>query len=460
MEDDHNLDFVEDIEDDDYDDEYEGEDEPYDVNKEVDLACEIVGENPTPETHGQGQDQNNNGGGEGVKAPAQRKGRGPTRSFKKPNGRDKSVKLQKKFGSAWSWFCNYSSSHRGRLWVAGYMTRLPLWDGISSLGVVSGPWLVIGDFNSVPNSYDRINGNVVTNYEVNHFRSFVDNLDLCELISKGSFYSWSNKGHGDTRIATRIDRGLVNQAWLNSHVESIYLPPLLSNHNPLLVENLKSDKKNLKDLNTKYFANVDEKVDVALASLKAIQDQLAVDYSNSDLHVKEAEAVNMVKHWMYIQESIYKQKSRVDWIKLADCSSHYFFSVMKHKQGRNRIDSFFTEDDVLLKDHVLIENEIVGFNKGLLGSSASSLPAVDLATIRRGSQLSSSSIDILTAVVTTSEIDNALTQIGDDKAPGIDGFNVVFFKKAWPTIKTDIYAAIFCFFETGVIDKNCRIWAK
>ncbi|XP_021741304.1 uncharacterized protein LOC110707584 [Chenopodium quinoa] len=326
---------------------------------------------------------------------------------------------------AWDWFADLRRQVVLELEIAGSGTKLlPPWDGISSLGAFSGPWLVVGDFNSVLNSYDNINGNAVTDYE----------------------------GHGDTRIATRIDWGLVNQAWLNkySHVESIYLPSLLSDHNPLLA-------KNLKDLNTKYFANVDEKVDVALASLKAIQDHLAVDYSNSDLHVKQAEAVNMVKHWMYIQESIYKQKSRVDWNKLGDSSSHYFFSVMKHRQGRNKIDSIFIEDDVLLKDPMLIENEIVGFYKGLLGSSASYHPVVDLATIRRGSQLSSSSIDILTSVVTTYEIDNALAQIRDDKAPGIYGFNVVFFKKAWPMIKTDIYAAIFFFFETGVIAKqwNC-----
>ncbi|XP_021738844.1 uncharacterized protein LOC110705317 [Chenopodium quinoa] len=122
MADDHDPRLVEDIDDDEYEDEYEDDDSddsdaPYDVNKEDDLgepedqaqdeferrlddfemsderapaivntAREIVGENPTYESQGQGQDENNTGGGGGEKAPAERKTRGPTRSFKKPDG--------------------------------------------------------------------------------------------------------------------------------------------------------------------------------------------------------------------------------------------------------------------------------------------------------------------------------------------------------------------------------------
>ncbi|XP_021768945.1 uncharacterized protein LOC110733237 [Chenopodium quinoa] len=122
MADDHDPRLVEDIDDDEYEDEYEDDDSddsdaPYDVNKEDDLgepedqaqdeferrlddfemsaerapaientAREIVGENLTPESQGQGQDENNTGGGGGEIAPAERKTRGPTRSFKKLDG--------------------------------------------------------------------------------------------------------------------------------------------------------------------------------------------------------------------------------------------------------------------------------------------------------------------------------------------------------------------------------------
>lgn len=36
--------------------------------------------------------------------------------------------------------------------------------------------------------------------------------------------------------------------------------------------------------------------------------------------------------------------------------------------------------------------------------------------------------------------------IDDNKAPGIDGFNAVFFKISWEIIKTDVYAGVEEFF--------------
>jgi hypothetical protein len=51
--------------------------------------------------------------------------------------------------------------------------------------------------------------------------------------------------------------------------------------------------------------------------------------------------------------------------------------------------------------------------------------------------------------VTDEEIESALAGIADDKAPGIDGFNSVFYKTAWHIIKQDILAAAHEYFDTG-----------
>lgn len=84
-----------------------------------------------------------------------------------------------------------------------------------------------------------------------------------------------------------------------------------------------------------------------------------------------------------------------------------------------------------------------------MGDRATTLPGVDLVTLRRGPQLSFHGQQLLMAPVTISEIDEAMASIDAAKAPGVDGFNAVFFKAAWPEVKHDIYAAVFEFFKTG-----------
>ncbi|XP_022015014.1 uncharacterized protein LOC110914533 [Helianthus annuus] len=51
--------------------------------------------------------------------------------------------------------------------------------------------------------------------------------------------------------------------------------------------------------------------------------------------------------------------------------------------------------------------------------------------------------------VTEEEVKKAMFSIGNDKAPGPDGFTAAFFKNAWPLIGNDIVNAIKDFFDTG-----------
>ncbi|XP_021767730.1 uncharacterized protein LOC110732120 [Chenopodium quinoa] len=190
----------------------------------------------------------------------------------------KSTGLQRKIGYGLNWVCNYSCSGKGRIWL-GWMSdklrvevitihtqfihccisnidysrqfyvtfvyglhsiqdRKGFWSSIEAIGPAVLPWLCTGDFNSVLQHQDRINGNDVTDYEIRDFRNFVDSMNFVEIKSKGSYYSWSNKAHVGSRTLTRIDRGLVNFEWLLHYptVEAHYLAPSLTDHSPLMYE--------------------------------------------------------------------------------------------------------------------------------------------------------------------------------------------------------------------------------
>ena len=52
-----------------------------------------------------------------------------------------------------------------------------------------------------------------------------------------------------------------------------------------------------------------------------------------------------------------------------------------------------------------------------------------------------------------------MKSIGSDKAPGIDGYNALFFKNTWKIIEHDVIDAVKSFFNTGNLFKsfNCTL---
>ncbi|XP_069145533.1 uncharacterized protein [Solanum lycopersicum] len=79
--------------------------------------------------------------------------------------------------------------------------------------------------------------------------------------------------------------------------------------------------------------------------------------------------------------------------------------------------------------------------------------------MKRGPTLTKQQRVQLCAAVTKQEIYDGLKSIGNDKAPGIDGYNAFFFKHTWQIIKRDIIEAVQCFFTTGKLYKafNCTL---
>lgn len=55
---------------------------------------------------------------------------------------------------------------------------------------------------------------------------------------------------------------------------------------------------------------------------------------------------------------------------------------------------------------------------------------------------------LISTVVTSDEIENAVKQMASDKAPGLDGFQPLFFKNLWPIAKSYILDATKDFFRT------------
>lgn len=121
-----------------------------------------------------------------------------------------------------------------------------------------GPWCLLGDFNNVAKVQDRVGVKMFIEVEYVNFNAMLEKTDLCEMDSRGDYYTWSNNQVEGT-IYSRIDRVLRNVEWFQDHldVNLNILPPSVYDHALLWLQN--QEKIHLKRTHfkfTNYVVNV------------------------------------------------------------------------------------------------------------------------------------------------------------------------------------------------------------
>ena len=112
--------------------------------------------------------------------------------------------------------------------------RLPLWAVLIRLAeTIQGPWCVMGDFNAVLRSGERIGGEDIQQNEVVDFADCLTQCELQEVPLKGAFFTWTNK-----TIWSRIDRALVNCYWYHDLglTQAVCISEGLSDHTPIKIK--------------------------------------------------------------------------------------------------------------------------------------------------------------------------------------------------------------------------------
>ncbi|XP_075079919.1 uncharacterized protein LOC142165216 [Nicotiana tabacum] len=168
-------------------------------------------------------------------------------------------------------------------------------------------WLIMGDFNAVMDIEDR-------------------DCKLNELNNVDRSYTWTNN-----HVYSRIDRAIVNAHWMMSMppMQVNVMDPQFSDHSPLCIE---LDQKwilkgNLSSFSTawKEFVSTTSKVQQLRETLANIQAQMRTTTTPEDMFEIERNTKQQLKKWSKIEESIYIQRSRIQWLQLGD--SNIAFSL-------------------------------------------------------------------------------------------------------------------------------------
>lgn len=103
--------------------------------------------------------------------------------------------------------------------------------------------------------------------------------------------------------------------------------------------------------------------------------------------------------------------------------------MMKDRASGKNITTLTALNGAVLAEPKSIKKEIVDFYKSLMGTAATSLPAVNIQILITAPQLNHQQAVEIVKDKSKQEVNDCLHTIGNDKAANINGCTIVFFKK-------------------------------
>ena len=73
-------------------------------------------------------------------------------------------------------------------------------------------------------------------------------------------------------------------------------------------------------------------------------------------------------YWNEIETAILRQRAKVNWLKFGDDNSSFIHAVVKSKQDSSNLNCLIREDESSMSSHADIEDEVLSFYGGLMGS--------------------------------------------------------------------------------------------
>lgn len=370
--------------------------------------------------------------------------------------------------------------------------RRELWESLIEISAsMTTPWVVAGDFNEILRIDERMGNKANVRWaRVEEFGNAINKSNLIELQTQGNSISWNNGVIGEGRIYSKLDRGFVNKEWVQiwPHVRLEYHPSGTSDHDCLILE-LRSlqvrkapfrftnswlkrqdlrlvverqweirvrgtamyrftKKLNNVKLALKHWArhNINTPTELNEATQELEQRQREQKEKPDCIETQNAvsDCVTRVTTLLQVEEEDWKQRSRVQWLKLGDQNSKFFAAMTRERKSTNSIYRMMGGDGTLMVTRTDMERKCLEYFQDLYQERDERLERAPRNFARTVTQEQNQE---LTRVPDREEIKGVVMRLNADKSPGPDGFNGAFFRAFWDLISTDLVAAIQSFFN-------------
>ncbi|KAK8332045.1 hypothetical protein V6Z12_A10G114500 [Gossypium hirsutum] len=108
------------------------------------------------------------------------------------------------------------------------------------------PWVVLGDFSEITNSFEKKGGRLQSARQMKDFQMALEDYSLNDLGFVGRWFTWERGRVFATNIRERLDRGVATLSWVNlfPNYQVEHLSHSFSDHCPILLDIMRTGWNN------------------------------------------------------------------------------------------------------------------------------------------------------------------------------------------------------------------------
>eukprot|EP00253_Pinus_taeda_P003838 PITA_03838 len=354
-------------------------------------------------------------------------------------------------------------------------------------------WIVGGYFNVIRSLKEKKGGIRKTDQYMEIFNDMIDGLRLVDLPTINGVYTWNNRRGGKNQIASRLDRFLVSEMIMNRDVfiEAKIMPSLGSDpwsirlevdikanlgkkpfrfeafwlRHPEFLEKmeewwtqstvqgkgkmhtfqlkLKELKGRIKKWNKEEFGNIMEEKQKLEEEMEALQQRIINEGRTEESSQKEGIILGKLEERRKQEEVLWRQKSRIKWLREGERNTRFFQQAMIHHRQRNRIFSIKNEGGERIVEQEGIEKVLMEYHKGILTESLMGrFEAIKEVCTAIPRIVTEDQNRALMRAASLEEVEEVVMSMKKGTAPGPDGFTVDFYQAGWHFMGKEILELI------------------